>query len=111
MEICDFEGKCKNKAFREVYPMLFKGKYKNRGWSYLCKKHFYEEQKRFIREGFSSDEELTMYDLLFKEVLTPNEIKRLKNLASDLLRKIKEVKQVIINYPSKGARLTNSHLF
>jgi len=51
MEICDFEGKCKNKAFREVYPMLFKGKYKNRGWSYLCKKHFYEEQKRFNKMG------------------------------------------------------------
>ena len=36
-----------------------------------------------------------------------------KNIAEveKLLRKIKEVKQVIINYPSKGARLTNSHLF
>lgn len=44
---CDYEGKCKNKAYREVYPRLFGGKYKNRGWSYLCRKHFYQEQKRF----------------------------------------------------------------
>jgi len=44
---CDYNGECKNKAFREVYPSLLKGKYKNRGWSYLCRKHYYQEQKRF----------------------------------------------------------------
>ena len=47
---CDYE-KCKNKAFREVYPRFFGGKYKNKGWSYLCRKHFYEEQKRFKKIG------------------------------------------------------------
>ena len=44
---CDYEGKCKNKAFREVYPSLLGGKYKKRGLSYLCRKHYYQEQKRF----------------------------------------------------------------
>jgi len=44
---CDYKGACKNNAFREVYPSLLGGKYKNRGWSYLCKKHYYKEQKRF----------------------------------------------------------------
>jgi hypothetical protein len=47
MAKCDFEGKCKNKAYREVYPGLLGGKHKNRGWSYLCRKHFFQEQKRF----------------------------------------------------------------
>ena len=51
MEKCDFEGKCKNKAFREVYRSLFGKKYKNKGWSYLCRKHFYEEQKKFRKIG------------------------------------------------------------
>lgn len=48
-----------------------------------------EEQKRYVREGFKSDEELTMYELLVKENLTKPEIKRLKNVAVELLGKIK----------------------
>jgi len=38
---------CTNKAYKEVYPFLLKGKHKNRGWSYLCRKHFEQEKKRF----------------------------------------------------------------
>ncbi|MBU2104843.1 MAG: hypothetical protein KKF67_03680 [Nanoarchaeota archaeon] len=45
--LCDFEGKCKNKAFKEVYPSSLGSKHKNKGWSYLCRKHFKQEQKRF----------------------------------------------------------------
>lgn len=42
---CDFHGICTNKAYAEVYLfMMKKGK---RGWSYLCRKHYLEEQKRF----------------------------------------------------------------
>ena len=48
------------------------------------------EQQRYIREGFSTDEELSVYDLLFKEDLTKNEIKAIKNLSVELLSKIKE---------------------
>ena len=49
---CDFEGNCKNKAYREVYPMALKGKkYEDSGWSYLCRKHFESEQKRFKKMG------------------------------------------------------------
>ena len=51
MKKCDFRGKCKNRAFREVYPGLLGRGCKNRGWSYLCRKHFYEEQRRFKKIG------------------------------------------------------------
>jgi len=44
---CDFHGDCTNKAYAEVYRFLLKGKNKRKGWSYLCKKHYYQEQKRF----------------------------------------------------------------
>jgi len=44
---CDYKDECKNKAFRGVYPSLLGGKYKNRGWSYLCRKYYYQEQKKF----------------------------------------------------------------
>ena len=45
--LCDYGGICKNKAYREVYPSLLKGKDRKKGWSYLCKKHYLQEQKRF----------------------------------------------------------------
>ena len=49
-----------------------------------------QEEKRYAREGFESDEELSLYDMLFKEDLTKDEIKKLKSVASILLKKIKE---------------------
>lgn len=47
------------------------------------------EQKRYIKEGFESDEELTMFDLLVKDSLSKEEIKKVKKLAQTMLSKIK----------------------
>ena len=49
-----------------------------------------EEEKRYVREGFENDEQLSMYDVLFKEDLTKEDIKKLKKVAKDLLEKIKQ---------------------
>ena len=49
-----------------------------------------EEQKRYVREGFSSPEELAIYDLIFKDDLSAKEIQTLKDVAKELLVKIKE---------------------
>ncbi len=48
-----------------------------------------EEQKRYVREGFESDEELTLFDLLVKESLSKEEVKKIKSLAQTMLSKIK----------------------
>ena len=49
-----------------------------------------EEQKRYIKEGFDSDEELSIYDLLISgQTLSKEEIKKVKKLAQELLAKIK----------------------
>ncbi|MEA4950042.1 MAG: type I restriction endonuclease subunit R, partial [Petrimonas sp.] len=48
-----------------------------------------EEERRYVREGFNSDEELAIYDLLFKESLSKEEVKQVKVLAQTLLTKIK----------------------
>lgn len=45
------------------------------------------EQQRYVREGFSSDEELSVYDLLFSENLTKQEIETIKKVSVDLLTK------------------------
>ena len=44
---CDFRRACKNKAYAEVFPSMLGGKHKNRGWNYLCRKHYYQEQKLY----------------------------------------------------------------
>ena len=50
-----------------------------------------EEQKRYVREGFDNDEELTIYDMLFKKSLSKEDIKKIKELAKTLLKKIKDL--------------------
>ena len=48
-----------------------------------------EEEQRYAREGFTSDEELSFYDMLFRDDLSKNDIKKLKEVAVTLLEKIK----------------------
>ena len=49
-----------------------------------------EEEQRYAREGFSNDEELSIYDLLFSENLSKNDIDKIKKMSIELLQKIKE---------------------
>ena len=48
-----------------------------------------QETKRYVREGFSSDEELSLYDMLFRDDLSKKDIQQLQKVADDLLRKVK----------------------
>ena len=48
-----------------------------------------QEEQRYVREGFTSDEELSLYDMLFREDLSQNDIKKIKKVATTLLQKIK----------------------
>ncbi len=48
-----------------------------------------DEEQRYVCEGFSSDEERSLYDMLFREDLNKNEIKKLKEVATTLLSQIK----------------------
>ena len=50
-----------------------------------------EEEKRYVREGFENDEQLSMYDVLMKENLSKEDIKKLKKVAVELLAKIKDL--------------------
>jgi len=48
-----------------------------------------QEEQRYVREGFESDEELSIYDLLFSESLSKQDIKTIKEVAASLLQKVK----------------------
>lgn len=47
------------------------------------------EEKRYVREGFQDDEQLTFYDLLFDPNISKSDIGKLKKLSVDLLDQIK----------------------
>ncbi|WP_311517397.1 type I restriction endonuclease subunit R [uncultured Megasphaera sp.] len=47
------------------------------------------EEQRYVREGLASDEELSLYDMLFRDDLSKADIKKLKEVATSLIRKIK----------------------
>lgn len=48
-----------------------------------------QEKQRYVREGFSSDEELSLYDMLFSESLSKQDIQKIKAVAVGLLAKVK----------------------
>ena len=50
-----------------------------------------EEERRYVREGFENDEQLSMYDILMKDDLSKEDIKKIKKVAVELLEKIKEL--------------------
>ena len=60
-----------------------------------------QEQQRYVRESFSSDEELSLYDMLFRNDLTKNEIKKLKEVSATLLHKIKETIAALDHWTDK----------
>ena len=49
-----------------------------------------EEERRYVREGFKNDEELSMFDILMKDNLSKEDIKKIKKVAVELLDKIKQ---------------------
>lgn len=48
-----------------------------------------QEEQRYVREGFDSDEELALYDLLFRRDLSKSDIKKIKEVSTSLLKKVK----------------------
>ena len=60
-----------------------------------------QEERRYVREGFSSDEELAIYDLITKETLTQEEIKKVKALARTMLAKVKSRIQQLHQWTDK----------
>ncbi len=49
-----------------------------------------EEEKRYVSEGFENDEQLSMFDILMKDNLSKEDIKKIKKVAVELLDKIKQ---------------------
>lgn len=61
-----------------------------------------KEEKRFVREGFTDDEQLTIYDLLFKENISKSDIDKLKKVSVDLLVMVKNRIATLHNWREKA---------
>ena len=61
-----------------------------------------QEEKRFVREGFTDDEQLTIYDLLFKENISKSDIDKLKKVSVDLLVMVKNRIATLHNWREKA---------
>lgn len=60
-----------------------------------------KEEQRYVREGFESDEELSLYDMLFRDDLSKADIKKIKEVAASLLKKIKAKIAVLDHWTDK----------
>ena len=68
-----------------------------------------QEDQRYVREGFQSDEELSLYDMLFHDDLSKTNIKKLKEAAASLLKKIKDKIKDVDHWTDK--QLTKAEVY
>lgn len=61
-----------------------------------------QEEKRFVREGFEDDEQLTLYDMLFDPNISKADIAKLKKLSMELLEKVKSRIKELHNWSEKN---------
>ncbi len=60
-----------------------------------------EKQKEWIREGFESQQQMTVFEMLFKETLSPAEIKKVKAVAIDLVADINDRLLKMVHWTEK----------
>jgi type I restriction enzyme R subunit len=63
-----------------------------------------EDEQRYVREGFSSHEELSLYDLLCSENLSKSDIDKIKKMSKDLLQKINQDEYKTEHYGAQFCR-------
>ena len=44
-----------------------------------------DKQKEWVREGFQNQQQMTVFEMLFKDTLTPAEIRQVKNVAIEMV--------------------------
>ena len=60
-----------------------------------------EETKRYVREGFTNEQQLAVYDMLFKNNLNKEDIAQIKRVAGELVTKIHERLATMNNWREK----------
>ena len=65
-----------------------------------------EEEQRHVRMGFENEEQLAMFDLLFKPDLSKTEIEKLKDVSAILLKRVKDEIAKLHNWYEKESTIS-----
>ena len=49
-----------------------------------------DEQKRYVREGFTTEEQLAVFDMIYKDSLSKEDIKKVKSLCVELVETVRK---------------------
>ena len=60
-----------------------------------------DEEQRFVREGFTNERQLAVFDMLYKDDLTKSEIEQIKQLSRELVDKIQERLSQMVRWTEK----------
>jgi type I restriction enzyme R subunit len=60
-----------------------------------------DEEQRFVREGFTNERQLAVFDMLYKDDLTKGEIEQIKRLSRELVDKIQERLAQMVRWTEK----------
>lgn len=68
----------------------------------LLSKDLDDKQKEWVREGFQNQRQMTVFEMLFKDTLTPAEIKQVKNIAIEMVSVIEERLANMVHWTEKS---------
>lgn len=60
-----------------------------------------EKQREWMREGFQNQQQMTVFEMLFKETLTPSEIRKVKSVCIEMVSAIEERLGEMVHWTEK----------
>ncbi|WP_418243750.1 type I restriction endonuclease subunit R [Ellagibacter isourolithinifaciens] len=60
-----------------------------------------ERQREWVREGFQNQQQMTVFEMLFKDTLTPSEIRKVKNVCIEMVEAIEKRLSEMVHWTEK----------
>lgn len=60
-----------------------------------------EKQREWVREGFQNQQQITVFEMLFKDTLTPSEIRKVKNVCIEMVEAIEKRLSEMVHWTEK----------
>lgn len=60
-----------------------------------------EKQREWVREGFQNQQQMTVFEMLFKDTLTPSEIRKVKNVCIEMVEAIEKRLSEMVHWTEK----------
>lgn len=60
-----------------------------------------EKQREWVREGFQNQQQMTVFEMLFKDTLTPSEIRKVKSVCIEMVSAIEERLASMVHWTEK----------